>query len=130
MFINSKKRALLNKCKQIISLNESESHPSCQKDILELLTNALTHCNVSAIPNSEKEIEMRAYVLLANYSFDLLSSGRYHIYRGTLNPNSPAKNLKAVYKAAMRYALEKGEIDEETLIDQEDFLNEKIAQVG
>ena len=130
MFLNARKTALYNKCKQIISDNELQDKPSCQKDILDVLKAAFETSDDSVFPTSPEEIEMRAYILLAHTTFDLLSCGKYHMYRGVLNPNSPAKNLKQVYRAAMKYALEKGEIDKDTLVDQENFLNERIAEVG
>jgi hypothetical protein len=71
-----------------------------------------------------------AHTMLAHATFDLLASGKYHLYRGMLNPMSCAENMMDVYKASMEYAFKKNFIDEQTQKEQFEFLMKCISEVG
>ena len=71
-----------------------------------------------------------AYMVCANLTFDLLASGRFHLYRGMLNPNSCAPNLLLVYEGCMKYGVSMGMLSEEDRQDQYSYLLERISQVG
>ena len=71
-----------------------------------------------------------AHSLLAHASFDLLASGRYHIYYGVLNPMRCSSCLMAVYNGSMMWAVNKGLIDENTRKEQYSYLIKCIGEVG
>lgn len=71
-----------------------------------------------------------ANALISQTAFDLLTSGKYHLYTGMLNPMSSAPSLMHMYRCAMNYALSKGLIDQETVLQQEQLLLQQIKSVG
>lgn len=71
-----------------------------------------------------------AHSLLSHATFDLLTSGKYHIYRGTLNPMSCASHLLHIHNKAMEYAVKIGEITEHESCNETLYLKECIAEVG
>lgn len=124
---------MLNTCSKLIKLYQSHnSSPSCENDLLELVKNKLYSCKkeVSSWNDSKTDYNKLAHTLLANYSFDLLSSGKYHIYAGALNPMSCANNLLDVYNGCMEYGLKMGMFDEGTRKEQYKYLMDCISSVG
>ncbi len=71
-----------------------------------------------------------AHTMMAHATFDLLASGKYHLYAGMLNPMSCASNLMDVYKACMEYGVMHNMLDEETRQEQYDYLLKCISEVG
>lgn len=117
-------------CEETIDLYEASNNLSCKQEILPDLKLTLKQVDPSLLPENMNRLKVRACSSLAHITFDLLSSGKYHLYRGVLNDFSAAPNLLKVYRACMDYALEIGEIDDFTRKDQETFLMENISSVG
>lgn len=138
LFFNQKKfiknsEKLSSICKELIeSYEEHEMHPSCLNDLMLYVKNTINaasqeimHWNITTT-----EYITVANKLLAHGSFDLLASGKYHIYRGQLNFMSCAPNLMSVYNKSMEYAVKNNFIDEETKKDQYNYLIECLGQIG
>ena len=74
-----------------------------------------------------KEMLMLATVL-NKITWDVIASGRYHLYRGVLNDTG--KHLKRLFYSTMEYLQDEDGLDEETAETWIQALQEDIAQVG
>ena len=131
-FENNSKR-LLDLCESLIDQYETHNEkPSCKSDMLTRLTAMIVAAKkeVSNWNNDEINYPKIAHSMLANVSFDLLASGKYHLYRGTLNPTSCSDNLMDVYRSSMKYGLDAGFFSEYDRNDQYSYLLELISSVG
>lgn len=128
---NSKR--LLNICGSLIEKYEKhECNPSCKDDLLRHINNTLlaSKIEVSEWEDFDTDYINIAHNMLAHSSFDLLASGRFHLYAGILNPRGCAVNLKDVYKSSMEYAIATNQLDEETYKEQYAYLLKCISEVG
>lgn len=80
--------------------------------------------------NENTNVERFAHTVLYNVAFDTLSSGALHLYRGVLDPMSPANKLQWVVSHCLEYAVKTGEITREQYNDQLLILNENIERIG
>lgn len=123
---------LLADCENIIISYESDMIPSCKNDLIEAIKimteNAKNEINKGLIPSSQYEGFINK--IIANCSFDLLASGKYHISRGKLNPMSCANNLMAVHNKSLEYALKNNLITQEEKDEDCEYLKECINSVG
>jgi len=126
---------ILFKCKETIEVyeikNGDSTIPSCEEDVIRIIKNELKN-RINELCDWEKtgNYERLAHALVCQTSFDLLASGKYHLYAGVLNPMSCAKNMKAVYMSTMDYAVDTNQISEEERKEQIDYLNQCIREVG
>lgn len=122
----------ISDCEKTIISYENESLPSCKNDLIiaikEITLAVRQEIINGAIPPSQYTILINK--LLANCSFDLLASGKYHIYRGMLNPMSCAPNLLSVHKESINYALKNNLITQAEKYDDNKYLMERINSVG
>ena len=90
--------------------------PSCEDDVINLLKSRILEAKAEIADWKDYDTDYIkiAHTMLAHATFDLLATGKYHLYRGLLNPMSCAENLMDVYKASMTYALENKFIDKAT----------------
>lgn len=124
---------LLGICGELIDKYEKKTFMQSAKQDLMKAVQLMTAPAKEEIKNwrdSEVDYIKVAHTLLANASFDLLSSGRYHLYTGMLNPMSCGKHLLDVYNSSMQYALENKFIDEQTKKEQYELLIKNISSVG
>ena len=124
---------LLNICKELIEkYQKNDCKPSCEYDLLKLISSRLLAAKEEIIEwkDSDTDYIKIANTMLANATFDLLASGRYHIYTGVLNHMSCADNLMDVYKASMEYGIKINMLDEETRKEQYKYLLQCISEVG
>lgn len=137
-YLRNSKR-LLDIFSGLIDKYESEAQkkyyslaPSCKEEMLGLMKSRLSMARdeISEWKDIDTDYIRIAHIHLAISSFDLLTSGRFHLYYGTLNPMSCASNLKRIHDRAINYGLEKGYITIEEA--QEDFqaLAQEISEVG
>lgn len=70
------------------------------------------------------------YTVIANISGDMVESGRYHIYRGVLNPMGPGENLLKIFDFAMDELVKIGEMNKEHAEAQKKAIRENIKNVG
>ena len=124
---------LLNICGELIDKYQNSSYkPSCTKDLIELVTTRVQAAKdeIAEWKEYDTDYVKIAHTLLAHATFDLLASGKYHIYIGVLNPMSCADNLMEVYKASMTYGVKHGLLDEDTKEEQYRYLISCIAHAG
>ena len=124
---------LLKICSDLIEKYQKQRiKQSCKFDLIELVKLRLqsARAEVADWKDCDTNYIQIAHTMLAHATFDLLSTGKYHIYRGILNPMSCAENLMDVYKACMEYAVSNSFIDEETQKEQYQYLLECISKVG
>lgn len=129
-FGRKKAKQLEQICIDIIDSEENRNAPSAKPVIMGIISPYLRKVDVSLIPDDSSEMEKKARIMIVNICFDQLSSGKFHIYRGQLNPMSEAPNLLLLYDKSMREAVRGGDIDEATYEDQKSYLNELISSVG
>ena len=122
----------LSDCEMIIVSYEKETIPSCKSDLIEsiklITSNAKNEINKGLIPYSEYNVLINK--LLANCSFDLLASGKYHIHRGQLNPLTCSANLMSVHNESIDYALKNNLITQAQKEEDYKYLIECINNVG
>lgn len=63
-----------------------------------------------------------AHTMLANITFDLLVSGKYHVDHGILVPWNCSPNLMFIYRKSMEYAESIGAVSTEEVEQQFDYL--------
>ena len=134
---NYKKNAkrLTDVCEHFIveyELKSPRTNPSCKNDMLVEIKRRIEadKKDVATWKDYDTDYIKIAHSLLANVSFDLLASGRYHIYYGVLNPLQCSSCLLAVYNGSMQWAVGKGLIDEDTRKEQYDYLLKCISEIG
>lgn len=128
---------LMNICADLIykyeQLNE-DPHvvPSCKNDLLASVKVEMdaAYEEIAGWKDSEIDYIRVAHSALARHSFDLLASGKYHIYTGMLNPMSCASNIMSVYSRCMQWGVERGELTEEERKEQSDYLHRQMSIVG
>ena len=105
---------------------------SCKDDLKKYIKDEIKSSKkeISEWKDFDTDYIKIAHSILANLTFNLLSSGKYHIYYGILNPLSCAFNLKLVYRASMNFALTNNIITEEERKEQEKLLKTRISQIG
>lgn len=124
---------LLNICKDLIRKYQGQNcKPSCEDDVINLLKSRVLEAKAEIADWKDYDTDYIkiAHTMLAHATFDLLATGKYHLYRGLLNPMSCAENLMDVYKASMTYALENKFIDEVTQREEYAYLLKCISEVG
>lgn len=124
---------LRNICNDLIEKYQANpSKPSCKSDLLELINLRIVAAKgeISEWKDFDTDYIQIAHTMLAHATFDLLASGKYHLYAGILNPMSCADNLMDVYKAVMQYGVENGMLDETTREEQYEYLLKCISEIG
>lgn len=122
------KKNFIGKCIDIIynyTFNELFSE-ECQKTLIENIKKMKGLDEVEQF-SAEKQYE-RVHVTLSLVSFNLLSSGTYHFYAGSLN--GVGKELLKVYYGCAGWLLEKNLITKEDYDDKTSTLIENIRTVG
>ena len=122
----------LSACETTIRRYEKDNVPSCKNDLIDVIK-AMTLGAKSEI--SKGLIPPQMYdefinKILANCSFDLLASGRYHIFRGKLNPMSCSANLMTIHNKSIEYALNNNLITQAQKDEDYEYLMECINNVG
>lgn len=129
-----KTKKLLNLCLFLIDQYEPDilGIPSCKPAIEKYTVRLLNDCKeeIAEWNDSEFDYEKMARTIIVNAAFDLLTSGKYHIGAGVLNPMSCVKKLEAVYINAMKEAVQTGEITEDELKEQYMYLRKCISEAG
>lgn len=119
-------------CENTIVSYENSSLPSCKNDLIvavrEMTIGAKQEIKKGLIPPSQYTILINK--LLSNSSFDLLASGKYHLHRGMLNPMSCSENLMSVHNKSIDYALKNNLITQAQKDEDNDYLLERISNVG
>ena len=80
--------------------------------------------------DASTDVQTLAYKVLFNISFDLLSSGNLHIYRGQLDPMKPCDKLQFIVNECIKYFVNNGFITQAQAKEQVEMLHENIADVG
>lgn len=80
--------------------------------------------------NASTNVEMYAYKILFNFAFDILSSGKLHIYRGMLNPMNCGQKLLYIVDESLDYYLRNGIATEDDVKEQKKLLHDNMSWVG
>ena len=110
----------------------SYTAPSCLPDLKKQIWKMINFYadEIRDWNDDEVDYDKISHSLISHSSFDLLASGRYHLYAGILNPMSCAMKIKTVYELNMEYALETGELTKEEMEEQFRFLQKRIKEMG
>lgn len=81
----------------------------------------------AALPNDFDSIGF-AYKFLYTACFHLLSSGKYHLYHGFLNPVGEA--MCSIFPYVLNYYVSSGLLPESEVSEQKSILADNIAAVG
>ena len=128
-------KRLVDICEHFIEEYEAQSAqriPSCKNDLLTEIKARVEadKKDIATWKDYDTDYIKIGHSLLANASFDLLASGHYHIYYGVLNPMTCSACLMAVYNGSMKWAVNKGLIDEDTRKEQYEYLLKCISEIG
>ena len=124
---------LINICSNLIDDYENSNLiPSCKNDLIELISKRLANAQeeISNWNDYKTDYIRIAHTMLVHGAFDLLTSGRYHLYRGVLHPISCADNLMKVYRFSLNYAVVTKQITEEQKESELEYLDKCISEVG
>lgn len=117
------------------SINKADAKystaPSCRPTLQLKIDNVIGNSK-SEIEKwtAQTDVETLAIKTLYNAAFDILSSGRLHVYRGALNPLSCANQLLFIVDECLNYYEQHGIASKEQIKDQKDILLENISNVG
>ncbi len=125
---------ILRVCIELIQEYEDEAHsvtPSCKEDLMSAIRSLIDQSSdeVKNWPSDVDYIRI-AHTLIANLTFDLLASGKYHLYRGILNPMNCSSSLMKVYRKTMDWGHKNNQFTKEVLDEQYHLLQERISEVG
>ena len=135
MWPNSNMKKLLKTCRELILKYESrnpDTVPSCEKDLMAELEKIFkaSKKEIQSWDVEDTDYVRIANAWIANTAFDLLASGKYHIYYGQLNPMKCSSNLMLVYSSAMDYGESIGMITKEGIEEEFKKLHDAISHVG
>jgi len=130
----SNKNHILRVCNDLIQEYEDDSNsfiPSCKEDLMASIRKMVDESS-DEIMNWTNDVDYIkvAHSLIANHTFDMLASGRYHLYHGILNPMNCSGSLMKVYRKTMEWGLQNNQLTKEVLDEQYQYLQEQISQVG
>ena len=80
--------------------------------------------------NARTDVCTFAYKILYNITFDVLSSGEMHLYRGKLDPMKPVDKLMYIIDECLNYYVIHGIATHDIIIEQKKILMENISKVG
>lgn len=129
------RKKLLDICKYHITQYESKNPrvttPSCKCYLIQEIKHRIDidKVNVAKLNHGTNWLEL-ANANLASSAFDLLASGRFHIYYGEINPLGCSGNLLTVYELAMKWAVNNHLITPKDYDEQVKCLFERISDVG
>lgn len=125
---------LLGGCLLAVEKYEKEGGllaPSCSGDISEILLDRFIRAKDEFDEwDDTVNFDKVAHTMLANATFDMLASGRYHLYAGILNPLNCSSNLMLIYDKVMTYGVKNGMIAEKEKAEQRHYLLKCISEVG
>lgn len=124
---------LFNICRDLIRKYERhDMNPSCEGSVMELIERRVYDAKdeLSTWKDSEVDYIMVAHSQIVSATFDLLVSGKFHLYYGVLNPMSCASNMIDVYDSCMEWAFNNHQIDDDTRKEQRELLNTGISEIG
>lgn len=126
---------LLNTCVELITKYEKCGNtlaPTCTDDLMSLISSRVEKSKEEIAGWKDRKVDYIkiAHTMISHGAFDLLTSGRYHIYIGFLDPLCCADNLLSVYQEAMKWAVGYGIITEDQRIEQYNYLLECISNAG
>lgn len=132
--VNKNKSKFFSLCEQFVLKYEKNNFgvPSCKDEIMtEIKAEINSSSDVKEFFSDESnDYTLYANILISNMAFNMLTSGKYHLHYGILNPIGISKNLLAVYNGAMEWALENNQITCEEKEKEYELLMEGISQVG
>ena len=123
----SHKERFFNKCKKVIDKypDSSIGATSCDK----IITNEIERrYENSYFKNNFTDKQI--YTLLANISFDIISTGAYNLHRGVIGNMGPGPSLCALHDGCMRWLLYNGYITQEEFDLQLKELKSNILASG
>lgn len=138
-FTNSKykrnAKKLLDACMKYATEYERYNEkiaPSCLPDLKESISRQIRAAQqeISEWEDYDTNYDEIAHTMLAHTTFDLLASGRYHLYAGILNPMNCSSNLMTVYKKVMEYGVAHNMLTDDVREEQYRYLISRIMQVG
>lgn len=108
-----------------------ESRPSAKPIIMEMLQPYLQN-NIEDAKTwgNDFDYAKTARILIFNIAFDSISSGKYNLYTGIINPMSAGPNLLTITQRCLDWAYEHGHITAEEKESTLKTLHENIRFVG
>lgn len=135
--LNARKNTqrLLNICSDLIEKYEkfnAKLAPSCKADLYSHIKKELDQAQkeIAEWQDYDTDYIKIAHTLLTHHTFDMLASGRYHLYYGILNPMNCSSNLMTVYNKSMEWGVEHGLLTDSEKEEQLRYLIKRISQVG
>lgn len=108
-----------------------DGKPSCKKYILEEYSNIAKELRAdSEVWEDDFDYTSVSYKLLYYISFNLLTSGRIHVYRGILDESKGASHMKKICEVCLDWCEENELISEDERQEQLGTLYKKISLVG
>ena len=110
--------------------NINDGHIKCERVLLSSIKECMDNSTYSFEDVQDTEFEIEAYKLIYSFSFDLLCSGQFHVYRGVLNELNESTHLMKICKKCLDYACKIGSITEDERKEQLEILRDEIRCVG
>lgn len=108
----------------------NDGHIKCKDVLLTRIKYTIDSSTYSFDDKKESELEQIAYQIIYDFSFNLLCSGQFHIYRGWLNEMNESTHLIHVCEACLKWACENKIITENERTEQLNILRENIKNAG
>ena len=129
------KARLLRICLDLIEkyeVNSKAISKSCNNDMESGITRQIEvfSSEIENWDDYDTDYVEIAHKLLVEISFNLLASGKYHLYAGILNPLNCSGSLLRVHNNSLLWAVEKGVITEEEMDEQTRNLRRYIKEMG
>ena len=121
-FLKNKRLIMFLANEYIDKLEADAPGSSCKEDLMKKISSHIDEFESDFATYTEKhnDFNLVAKSMVNTDSFDLVTSGKYHLF-GRMNNAGPAKNLIHVHKAAVKDALDSG------LITQEEYDEDLLA---
>lgn len=128
---SAKRKKVLILCEMLIKKYENTRTPSCKDELLNHIDEGLKDLAKDIVLwDDSTNYEEIAHSLIISTTEGMLSSGRYNIYTGVINPMKCGHNLLHCYEKSLKWGLDNGYYDEEVYDSQRQELMRCISAVG
>lgn len=129
------KNRILSTCSDLITKYEQNPNsiaPSCKDELETAISNFLATFGNNLTNWNDQEVDYikLAHTVITNVAFDLLTSGKYHIYTGMLNPHKCGQSLRIVHDKSLEWGIMNGVISQQELDEHMLLLHKGIESVG
>lgn len=116
IFFHKNKEKILAYCDLYIDnlLNDGDFHVDCKNELLDDIKKEIYACRaeIAGMTDYTTDFSTLAMRMICTHSFEVIESGKYHVF-GHFDNTGPGKTMLLIHKKALKYALDHGHCTQE-----------------